>query len=55
MHLGMRWCGQIFAPMSPCGGSNSRCCTTKTTKWVDATAIPFPIQIDLWYEFIEMV
>jgi hypothetical protein len=25
MHLGMRWCGQIFAPMlvSPCG-SNTR-------------------------------
>jgi hypothetical protein len=23
--------------------------------WVDATAIPFPIQMDLWYECIEMV
>jgi hypothetical protein len=23
--------------------------------WVDATAIPFPIQIDLWYECIETV
>jgi hypothetical protein len=24
-------------------------------KWVDATVIPFPIQMDLWYECIEMV
>jgi hypothetical protein len=23
--------------------------------WVDATAIPFPIQMDLWYELIETV
>jgi hypothetical protein len=23
--------------------------------WADATVIPFPIQMDLWYEFIETV
>ena len=23
--------------------------------WVDATVIPFPIQMDLWYELIETV
>jgi hypothetical protein len=22
--------------------------------WVDATAIPFPMGLDLWHEFIEM-
>jgi hypothetical protein len=28
---------------------------TNDSEWVDATVIPFPIGLDLWYEFIEAV
>jgi hypothetical protein len=47
------------------GGFNKNDCDYKAASshqraaappgWVDATVIPFPMQMDLWYECIEMV
>jgi hypothetical protein len=37
------------------GGGVLWMCRDYRAAWVDATAIPFPIQMDLWYELIETV
>jgi hypothetical protein len=37
-------------------GGAGTVCGIEAAGWVDATVIiPFPIQMDLWYECIEMV